>query len=95
MRERPDTLCKVQVNGEKVKLGIPGAAQRMEASAKLMIPLQRVGTPEDAAGAMLLLASPFASYISAQVSRPHPINVDGELIGCQDVLFKGVWPASS
>ena len=50
-----------------MKLGIPGAAQRMEASAKMLIPLQRVGTPEDAAGAMLMLASPYASYISAQV----------------------------
>ena len=59
--------CLLQVNGETVKLGMPGAAQRMEASAKVMIPLQRVGTPEDAAGAMLLLASPYASYISAQV----------------------------
>jgi NAD(P)-dependent dehydrogenase (short-subunit alcohol dehydrogenase family) len=57
----------LQVNGETVKLGIPGAAQRMEASAKLMIPLQRVGTPEDAAGAMLMLASPYSSYITAQV----------------------------
>lgn len=59
--------CFAQVYGETVKLGIPGAAQRMEASAKVMIPLQRVGTPEDAAGAMLMLASPYASYISAQV----------------------------
>ncbi|KAL3136770.1 hypothetical protein ABBQ38_005484 [Trebouxia sp. C0009 RCD-2024] len=57
----------MQVNGETVKLGIPGSAQRMEASAKLMIPLQRVGTPEEAAGAMLLLASPYASYITAQM----------------------------
>lgn len=65
-------MYKLQVNGESVKLGIPGAAQRMEASAKLIIPLQRVGTPEDAAGAMLLLASPYASYISAQVSHPGP-----------------------
>ena len=62
----------LQVNGETVKLGIPGSAQRMEASAKLMIPLQRVGTPEDAAGAMLMLASPYASYITAQV----------QLVGC-------------
>lgn len=59
--------ASMQVNGETVKLGIPGAAQRMEASAKLMIPLQRVGTPEDAAGAMLMLASPYSSYISAQM----------------------------
>ncbi len=61
------------MNGETVKLGIPGAAQRMEASAKLMIPLQRVGTPEDAAGAMLMLASPYSSYITAQVQLLLPV----------------------
>ena len=55
------------MNGETVKLGIPGAAQR-EALAKQMVPLQRLGTADDAAGAMLLLASPYASYISAQVT---------------------------
>ncbi len=69
----------LQVNGETVKLGIPGAAQRMEASAKLMIPLQRVGTPEDAAGAMLMLASPYSSYISAQVLLQAP-----DLLRCGD-----------
>ena len=69
----------LQVNGETVKLGIPGAAQRMEASAKLMIPLQRVGTPEDAAGAMLMLASPYSSYISAQVMLEAP-----DLLHCSD-----------
>ena len=37
----------------------------------MMIPLQRVGTPEDAAGAMLMLASPYASYITAQVCIHH------------------------
>ncbi len=68
----PTDSSGLQVNGETVKLGIPGAAQRMEASAKLMIPLQRVGTPEDAAGAMLMLASPYSSYISAQVLLQAP-----------------------
>ena len=67
------------MNGETVKLGMPGAAQRMEASAKLMIPLQRVGTPEDAAGAMLMLASPYSSYISAQV-----LLQASELLRCSD-----------
>ena len=56
-----------------MKLGIPGSAQRMEASAKMMIPLQRVGTPEDAAGAMLMLASPYSSYITAQVLLPDDV----------------------
>ena len=34
---------------------------------KQMIALGRVGAPEEAAGAMLLLASPYASYITGQV----------------------------
>lgn len=39
----------------------------------MMIPLQRVGTPEDAAGAMLMLASPYSSYITAQVLLPDDV----------------------
>lgn len=33
---------------------------------KMQIALGRVGAPEEAAGAMLLLASPYASYITGQ-----------------------------
>lgn len=33
---------------------------------KQMIAMGRVGAPEEAAGAMLLLASPYASYITGQ-----------------------------
>ena len=54
----------------------------MEASAKLMIPLQRVGTPEDAAGAMLMLASPYASYITAQVCACCTFLLKGNLQRC-------------
>ena len=38
------------------------------AAAEMLIPLKRIGTPVEAAGAMLLLASPYASFISGQVS---------------------------
>ncbi len=38
------------------------------AAAEMLIPLKRIGTPDEAAGAMLLLASPYASFISGQVS---------------------------
>ena len=38
----------------------------MAAAMKQMIALGRVGAPEEAAGAMLLLASPHASYITGQ-----------------------------
>ena len=47
--------------------------ERLEASLKA-IPLRRVGTPEDMAGAALFLASPLASYITGQT-----IIVDGGL----------------
>jgi 3-oxoacyl-[acyl-carrier protein] reductase len=39
----------------------------MRQMAAQTIPLGRPGTPEEAAGAMLLLASPFANYITGQV----------------------------
>ena len=38
------------------------------AAAEMLIPLKRIGTPDEAAGAMLMLASPYASFISGQVS---------------------------
>jgi 3-oxoacyl-[acyl-carrier protein] reductase len=33
----------------------------------MMIPLGRTGTPEEAAGGILLMASPYASYITGHV----------------------------
>jgi 3-oxoacyl-[acyl-carrier protein] reductase len=47
--------------------------ERLEATLKA-IPLRRMGTPEDMAGAALFLASPLASYITGQT-----IIVDGGL----------------
>eukprot|EP00963_Diacronema_lutheri_P005530 scaffold431_cov334-Pavlova_lutheri.AAC.45 len=56
---------KIQVQGKDIQLGIPGAGLEKLAAA-MKIPLGRAGTPEEAAGAMLLMASPYASYISGQ-----------------------------
>lgn len=56
----------MKVNGEEVKLGMPGGEAMASAAAEMMIPLKRIGTPDEAAGAMLLLASPYASFISGQ-----------------------------
>lgn len=44
-----------------MQLGIP---QQNLADKDRLIPLRRVGNVEEAAGAILLLASPFASYIT-------------------------------
>jgi 3-oxoacyl-[acyl-carrier protein] reductase len=51
----------VNVDGEEVKLGMPG---HMKGMITMLIPLGRGGTPGEAAGAIVLLASPLASYIT-------------------------------
>lgn len=50
----------ILVDGKKVALGIPAAVQRDFGH----IPLRRAGSPEEAAGAVLMLASPHASFIT-------------------------------
>jgi len=50
----------IEVAGSKVVLGIPGAATR----DFRFIPLQRAGTPTEAAASLLFLASPLSSYIN-------------------------------
>jgi len=55
---------KVQREGEEVALGVPDQLRQM---APLLIPLGRPGTPEEAAGPMLFLASPLSDYVSWHV----------------------------
>ncbi len=55
---------KVQREGEEVALGVPDQLRQM---APLLIPLGRPGTPEEAAGPMLFLASPLSDYVSGHV----------------------------
>lgn len=55
---------KVQRDGEEIALGVPDQMRQM---APLLIPLGRPGTPEEAAGPMLFLASPLANYVSGHV----------------------------
>ena len=55
---------KVQRGGEEVALGVPDQLRQM---APLLIPLGRPGTPEEAAGPMLFLASPLSDYVSGIV----------------------------
>ena len=59
----------IDVDGQQVALGIPEAMREM---AKILIPLGRHGTVEDAAGGILLMASPFAAYITG-----HTLEVTG------------------
>jgi 3-oxoacyl-[acyl-carrier protein] reductase len=61
----------IAIGGERVALGIPGGGA-VAAFMAARSPLGRTGTPEEAAGALLLLASPHASFITGQV-----LEVDG------------------
>jgi 3-oxoacyl-[acyl-carrier protein] reductase len=54
----------VEVGGETVQLGIP---EQMRSLATALIPLGRTGTPEEAAGGVFLLCTPWANYIQGQV----------------------------
>src|SRR6266702_3295745 len=60
-KEQAETLER---DGEKVALGVPDAMRQM---APMLIPLGRPGTPEEAAGPMLFLASPLSDYVSGHV----------------------------
>ncbi|KAK9838142.1 hypothetical protein WJX81_003650 [Elliptochloris bilobata] len=61
-----DSGASISVGGQQVKLGIPGGEAMAAAAAEMMIPLKRIGTPDEAAGAMLMLASPYAAFITGQ-----------------------------
>ncbi len=59
----------VEVDGKEVQLGIPEQLRQM---ATMLIPLGRPGTPEEAAGGVFFLCSPWSNYVHGQV-----LNVTG------------------
>ena len=68
-----DNAETIEREGENISLGIPEQMRQMGA---MMIPLGRAGTPEDAAGPMLFLASPLSDYVSG-----HILEVTGGRVG--------------
>ncbi len=54
----------MEIGGEKVQLGIPEQLRQM---ASMLIPLGRPGTPEEAAGGVFFLCSPWSNYVHGQV----------------------------
>ena len=58
-----------QIGGETVQLGIPDQLRGM---ASMLIPLGRPGTPQEAAGGVFFLCSPWSNYVHGQV-----LNVTG------------------
>jgi len=58
-----------ELGGEKVQLGIP---EQMRGMAAMLIPLGRPGTPQEAAGGIFYLCSPWSNFVTGQV-----LNVTG------------------
>jgi 3-oxoacyl-[acyl-carrier protein] reductase len=54
----------LHMHGADIKIGVPPAA--LEA-LKDRIPLGRLGTPEDAANAVLFFCSPLSDYVTGEV----------------------------
>src|SRR5215207_552088 len=58
-----DDTNVAEIAGEKVQLGIPDQLRGM---AAMLIPLGRPGTPEEAAGGVFFLCSPWSNYVHGQ-----------------------------
>jgi len=59
--------------GEEIKLGIP---EQMRQMASMLIPLGRPATPEEAAGGIFFLCSPWSNYVHGQT-----LHVTGGMFG--------------
>src|SRR3954467_6347193 len=59
-----DDANVMEIDGEKVQLGIP---DQMRGMAAMLIPIGRPGTPQEAAGGVFFLWSPWSNYVSGQV----------------------------
>jgi 3-oxoacyl-[acyl-carrier protein] reductase len=53
-----------EIGGEKVQLGIP---EQLRGMGAMLIPLGRPGTPQEAAGGVFFLCTPWANYVHGQV----------------------------
>jgi 3-oxoacyl-[acyl-carrier protein] reductase len=53
-----------EIGGEKVQLGIPEQLRQMGA---MVIPIGRPGTPQEAAGGVFFLCSPWSNFVHGQV----------------------------
>jgi 3-oxoacyl-[acyl-carrier protein] reductase len=59
-----DDANVVEISGEKVQLGIP---DQMRGMASMLIPIGRPGTPQEAAGGVFFLCSPWSNFVHGQV----------------------------
>ena len=59
-----DDSNTMEIGGEVVQLGIP---DQMRSMASALIPIGRPGTPEEAAGGVFFLCSPWSNFVHGQV----------------------------
>jgi 3-oxoacyl-[acyl-carrier protein] reductase len=59
-----DGSATIDIEGRQIKVGVNPALLEM---AKQMIPLGRPGTPDEAAGSVVMLTYPEADYVSGQI----------------------------
>jgi 3-oxoacyl-[acyl-carrier protein] reductase len=59
-----DAATKLEMHGHEIRLGVQAS---MLESVKSACPLGRLGTPEDAAGAVLFFCSPLSDYVTGEV----------------------------
>ena len=64
---------KMEIHGEKIQLGIPEQLRQM---ASMLIPLGRPATPEEAAGGVFFLCSPWSNYVHGQT-----LHITGGMFG--------------
>ena len=64
LTQAKDDENSMEIGGEKVQLGIPEQLRQM---ASMLIPLGRPGTPEEAAGGVFFLCSPWSNYVHGQI----------------------------
>jgi 3-oxoacyl-[acyl-carrier protein] reductase len=65
--------ASIEMEGQEIPLGIP---EQMRQMAAMIIPMGRPATPEEAAGPVFFLCSPWANYVHGQV-----LNVTGGQFG--------------
>ena len=53
-----------EIGGQKVQLGIP---EQLRGMGSMLIPLGRPGTPQEAAGGVFFLCTPWSNYVHGQV----------------------------
>jgi 3-oxoacyl-[acyl-carrier protein] reductase len=64
-----DSSNVMEIDGEQVQLGIP---EQLRGMGSMLIPLGRPGTPQEAAGGVFFLCSPWSNYVHGQT-----LNVTG------------------